>query len=272
MELDPRIVRIGVEVNGATKYYEDLAISVSGNKFANANENDCELTITNLSRETRDYILTETSPFLKSKTPKKIIVEAGRVSTGTSIVFIGDIISATPSQPPDIALTIKATTKSSAKGEISTVSMTEKTSLSKIAKTIATELGLTLVFQADDKKIASFSFTGSKSRYVEQLAKMGNVNAYIDDEKLIVKNADVALTGSMQILDLDSGMIGIPEITEHGIKVKYLFNAMSEIGGALQVTSIMNPIANGTYTIFKLSFDLATRDVPFYLTAEAKRQ
>ena len=72
-KIDPRIVRVGVEVDGVVRYYEDLAITASGTKYANANENECEVKITNLSKETRDYILTETSPFIKSAQPKKII-------------------------------------------------------------------------------------------------------------------------------------------------------------------------------------------------------
>ena len=44
----------------------------------------------------RNYILTETSPFNKNKTPKKLIIEAGRVSTGTARLFVGDITASSP--------------------------------------------------------------------------------------------------------------------------------------------------------------------------------
>lgn len=270
-KLDPRIVRVGVEVNGVIRYYEDLAITASGTKYANANENECEIKITNLSKTVRDYILTETSPFVKSDQPKRIILEAGRKSTGYSVVFIGDIISAVPSQPPDIELSIKAATKSTSKGDIVVRSKSEKTALSKIAKDIARDLGLVLIFEAKDKQIANYSFTGGNLRQVDELSKAGSVNAYVDDDKLIVKELNVPMIGKSQILNLETGMIGIPEIDEHGIKVKYLYNNQSVIGGGLEVQSKLNPAANGTYSIYKLSFDIASRDVPFYLMAEAKR-
>lgn len=271
MPIDPRIVRIGIEVKGKIRYYEELAITASGTKYANANENECEIKITNLSKEVRDYILTETSPFLKSETPKRIILEAGRKSTGYNIVFVGDIISAVPSQPPDIEINIKAATKSTSKGDIVVRSKTEKTALSKIAKDVARDLQLQLVFEAKDKQIANYSFTGGNLRQVDELAKAGNVNAYVDDDKLIVKEANVAATGKMQVLDLETGMIGIPEIDEHGIKVKYLYNNHSAIGGSLQITSQMNTAANGVYVIYKLSFDIESRGNNFYLFAEARR-
>jgi hypothetical protein len=62
-ELDPRILRVGIEIGGNSKCMTDLAITAKGTKYANANQNDCEVTITNLAPATRDYILTEASPF-----------------------------------------------------------------------------------------------------------------------------------------------------------------------------------------------------------------
>jgi len=269
--LDPRIVRIGIEVKGVIRYYSDLAISASGTKYANATENECEVKITNLSKEVRDYILSETSPFIKSTTPKRLILEAGRVSTGTAVVFIGDIISATVSQPPDIDLVIKSATKSDAKGDVISRSKADTTDLSKIAKDVAKDLGLSLLFEAKDKKIANYSFTGASIKQVERLANAGGVNAFIDDDKLIVKDNNVAINGKSRTLNLETGMIGIPEITEHGIKVKCLYDNDTQIGTALIIESKLNPSASGMYIVYKLGFDIANRDNPFYLVLEAKR-
>jgi len=270
-EIDPRIVRVGIEVRGVIKYYTDLQIQASGTKYANATENECEVKITNLSKDTRDYILTETSPFIKSKDPKRLILEAGRVSTGTSVVFVGDIISVVPSQPPDIQLTIKAATGSTKKGDIVTRSKSESTPLSKLSKDVANDLGLKLQFQAKEKNIANYSFAGGNLKQVDELGRAGGVNAFVDDGTFVVKDYNVALNGKSQVLNMETGMIGIPEISEHGVKVKYLYNNDSAIGGALIVQSKINPAANGTYVIYKLNFDIANRDNQFYLIAEAKR-
>lgn len=268
---DDRIIKVGVEVKGKIRYFEGLAIVASGTKYANANDNECEIRITNLSKDTRDYILTETTPFKKSKEPKRIILEAGRVSTGTSVLFIGDILSAVPSQPPDIQLTIKATTKSTSKNETVVRSKTEKTSLKSISADVARDLGLKLVFEAKDKQIANYSYIGGNSGQVNELGKSGSVNAYIDDDKLVVKDTDVPLSGKTQLLNMNTGMIGIPEIDENGVKVKYLFNNQTEVGGGLQIESKLNPAASGKYVIYKLNFDIASREDKFYLMAEAKR-
>lgn len=270
-ELDPRLLRIGIQIGDQLKKYEGLAMTASGTKYANANQNECEVKITNLDKATRDYLLTETSPFNKNKRRKVLTVEAGRVSTGYSLVFAGDITNAVGSQPPDITMTLKAATGDYAKGEIVATSQSGVVPLQTIASRVAQDLGLALDFQATAKQIANYTFTGSAIKQVEQLGVMGRVNAYIDDQSLIVKNFNSPLARRSRVLSLDSGMIGIPEFTEQGIKVKMLFDNQTVLGGGLQITSKLNPAANGLYTVFKLGFELASRDTPFYYIAEATR-
>jgi len=128
-----------------------------------------------------------------------------------------------------------------------------------------------LVFEATDKNIGNYSYTGSTLKQVDKLASSGQVDTFIDDDKLIVKDSKNPLQNVIEIVNMDTGMIGIPEITQQGIKVKYLYNNRSRVGGRIRVKSTLNPAANGDYIIYKLSFDLSNRDQPFYLTAEAKR-
>lgn len=152
-QLDLRRVRVGIEVSGQIKWYEGLRVKVAGTKYANPLQNDCNVTIQNLKRETRDYIVTEASPFNTNPNPKRLIVEAGRVGTGLTRIFVGDIVSAEPSAPPDIALTIRALTGNTKSGKIVAKSAPAQSKLSNIAKATADDLGLALDFQADDKNI-----------------------------------------------------------------------------------------------------------------------
>lgn len=270
-ELDPRIVLIGIEVNGVLKTYDDLYVIASGTKFANANQNECEVKIANLDKATRDFLLTETSPFNKNRKRKILRVEAGRRSTGTALVYQGDITSAVGSQPPDIMLTLKSATGDYLKGNIVAKSAAPLTPLRNLAQSIALELGLSLVFEAKDKQIGNYSFSGGALKQVNQLGIMGKVNAFVDDGKLVVKEYNVPLKGRTRVLNQDTGMIGIPEFTEHGIKVRMLFDNQTVVGSGLDIRSVMNPAINGLYTVSKLGFEIANRDVPFYYIAEATR-
>lgn len=269
--IDPRILRIGIEVNGVLKTYDDLFMTVAGTKFANANQNECEVKITNLDKPTRDFLLTETSPFNKNRTRKLLRVEAGRRSTGVSLVYQGDITTAVGSQPPDITMTLKCATGDFQKGVIVAKSAARMTPLRNIAQGVAQDLGLVLVFEAVNKQIANYSFTGGSLKQVNALGDMGMVNAYVDDGKLIVKDYNAPLRGRTRELSLDTGMIGIPEFTERGVKVRMLFDNQTTIGSGLNIRSQMNPAVNGLYTVYKLGFELANRDTPFYYTAECTR-
>lgn len=271
-DIDPRLMRIGIEVgNNQIKWYdEQFAITASGTKYANALQNECEAKITNVNKETRDYLLTETSPLNKNATPKRLFVEAGRVSTGRSLVFEGDITSVVGSQPPDITICIKAKTGNFQKGNVVARSKSQ-TPLSNIAQGVAQDLGLRLDFQAKDKQIGNYSHSGAALKQVDRLGTTGAVNAYINNGVLVVKDLNIPLKARTRVLNIDTGMIGIPEFTEQGVKVKMLFDNQTDLGYGIDITSVMNPAVNGVYSVYKMQFELASRDTPFYLIAEAVR-
>ena len=271
-EFDPRIIKVSIEVDGVIKTYEGLNIVASGTKYANANQNTCEIKISNLTKETRDYILTKTSPLNLNRTPKKITLEAGRQSYGTSVIFRGNITNSNPSQPPDITLTLKCMTGYFLSGNIISSNQTSSARLSQVSEKIAKDLDMPLNFQATDINIGNYTHSGASTKQVDKLNDMGNINAYIDDDTLIVKDSDLPLSNVITIVNAETGMIGIPELTEQGIKVSFLLDNRTKLGGTVRVKSKINPAANGDYIIYKLNFEVASRDVPFYYIAEARRR
>lgn len=270
-QFDLRRIRIGIEISGRINWYEGLKVRVTGTKYASPEQNDCTVVITNLKRSVRDYLVTEASPFNSNPNPKRLIVEAGRVSTGVMRIFVGDIVSAEPGLPPDIDLTIYAKTQNTAAGKIVAKSGAAQTSLSTLAAQAAKDLGLTLEFQADDKNIGNYNHTGSALAEVGKLQTAGGVAAYIDDNKLVMKNSLRPLNNRVRILDKNRGMVGIPKPTEKGLKVTFLIDNETVLGGGLQLKSQMNPAANGDYVITQLAFDLASHDNQFWYTALATR-
>jgi len=270
-KIDLRVVRVSIEVNGKLRTYEDLAITATGMKFANANQNECEIKIANLNKETRDFILTETSPFNKNRTPKIVTLEAGRVSYETTRIFAGNVVSATPSQPPDITVTLKCLTGNFQKGNLISRSQAGNSQLRQVSEQTAKDLGLALDYQAKDKTVSNYAYSGAALQQVNKIGELGAVNAYVDDGVLVVKDFNVPLSNRLRKLSLETGMIGIPEITEQGIKVKFGLDNFTVLGGALEVKSVIYPSANGTYVIYKLGFEISNRDQPFCWIAEAKR-
>lgn len=269
--LDPRLIRIGVEVRGEIQTFSDLAMTVVGTKFANPNQGECLVTIANLSQSTVDFILTETSPFNRNFTPKRLIVEAGRRSTGYSLLYTGIIFRSSITQPPDAILSIRAITGQFQKGNIVARSGAETTRLSAIARNVAVDIEATLNFQATDTEVSNYSFTGAAVNQVEKLEEIADVDAYVDNDQLIVKNRGEPLANRVRRLDAETGMIGVPTFTEQGAKITFLFDNQTVLGGMLNVTSSRYPALTGLYSIYKLNYNLSNRDVPFYYTAECVR-
>lgn len=264
---DLRRIRFGIEISGKINWYEGLRVRASGTKFANAQQNECTLTVTGLSMTTRDHLLTETSPFNSNRTPKRLILEVGRVSTAVFRIFIGDIVSAEPSSPPDVDVIIKAKTQAAQSGNVVSIASGPLSKLSAISQRVADEIGLGLDFQAIDKNVSNFSYTGAALKMVNLLQDSGSVRAFIDDEILIVKNYGQALSGRIRILSVDTGMVGIPKATEKGLDVTFLIDSESLLGGMLRLDSKINKSLNGDYVIDQLKFDVASHEDPFFYSA-----
>lgn len=265
-------MRIGVEVKNELNWFEGLYMRATVTKVANAIANDATVSIVNIDKRTRDYILTETTPWNLNRVRKRIVVECGRESYGMARIFVGDICEVTPTQPPDIAVTLKAKTNAWDKGNIISNSAPARVKMKTIAQGIATSMGLTLVFEATDKDIANYAFTGAASKQIENLSALGRVNAYIDDTNLVVKDIGKNVESYTNVLSMDSGMVGIPEATEQGVRVKCMYNPTFRIGALLEVQSKIYPGINGKYIIFKMTYDVSNRDDPFYIVVEAYKQ
>lgn len=272
VNVDFRILRVGIEISGEIKIFESpLAITANGSKMASATQNTCDVEIVNLTKADRNYLLTETSPFNKNRTPKKIWVEAGRVSTGTARMFTGEIVSSSPTQPPDIGLKLKCQTGAFQKGNMVARSGMAKEKLSSLSQKVGQDIGVSTEFEASDKFIANYSYSGAALQQINALADAGNVDAFQDDDTLVVKDRGRPRRNRVKIINANTGMIGVPEVTERGVKVKFLFDLDTVLGGEIQLSSELNPALDGSYTIYKLDFDLASRDTSWYYDAEASR-
>jgi baseplate hub protein gp41 len=270
-ELDPRLVTLSINVNGVTNTFQDLYIKANGTKYSNPLQNECEATIYNLDKQTQDYLLSETSPYNANKTQKTLTLQAGRQSYGLSKIYVGNIVFASPTQPPDIGITFKCLESNFLKGQFSTLTQPGVATLSQVAKQAAAALNVTLLNQATDKNVTNASYSGPTGNLVNHVQSFGGVNCYIDNGVLVVKNANVPLSGTVRVLSATSGMIGIPTMTERGLRVTFLLDNTTVLGGGLQIQSVEYPAINGNYIIYKLGFQIANRETPFYWIAEALR-
>lgn len=272
-QFDDRIVSVTIEIDDFSKTYSTpFTIHAYGMKYANDLQSECDIIIENIDRETRDYLLTAVSPFNKNFSPKKVTVSAGRESYGTNVIFVGNIVTASISQPPDIALSMKCLTGNYLKGLAVVRTQAGNVPLETVAKSIANDLGVSLEFQATNINIPNYNFSGGCLDQVTKITQYGNINAFLDGGILVVKDGAVALTGVVTSVSKKTGMIGIPSFTEQGLKVTFLIDPKTRLGGYLDVVSEMYPSMTGRYIIYKLGFAIESRGNPFFYIAECMRE
>jgi len=270
--IDNRVVKLGVQVGDNIKYYQDVPIAAKGIKFSSPMNGQCTITILNLNRETRDYLMRVANPFNTSNVKKSVILEVGRESIGTSILYIGDIFRVYPTNKPDLGLELHCITGNYNKGIMVSRSGSEISKLSSIAKGVAIDNDLGLSFEVPDRNIANYSFTGSANAQIKTLSELSDSDVFVDNSILYIKPKGEPKSGAtVRELNKNTGMIGVPKGTENGIKVTMLYDHVSQIGSRISLTSEVNPVLNGDYTIYKLEFDITNDGTPFYLHAEANR-
>lgn len=266
--IDPRLLSVEIEVNRQVRAYKDLAITVSGQKFASSSQAEATITIANLARDVVDQILTDTSPFNADPNPKIIRVFAGRVSYGTDLLYEGNIFRTEISAPPDQVLTIKALANNISKSKIAALSMPTESTVSEIAQKVAGLIGCGLQFEATDKTVLNYQFTGAVLKHVDKIETLGDYSAFIDGGILVVKDMRAALKG-VQAQITGENIIGMPTLTDQGLKITVLYDPRFKVGGVAKIVGSRYKRANGLWTIFKLNFNLTNRAIPFYLTIEA---
>ena len=248
-----------------------LDIHATGMKYANAAQNECNLKIANLKKETRDQLATQLTPWNLDQKRKSVELYAGRESTGLFLLYKGDITECTPSQPPDIVLTIKSQAQQWYKFDYLLQAHNASAPLSHIADGVGQSMGLPVKFEATDKTITNYSYSGSTVQQINKLNELGYIDAYEDNGNLIVKDKGISLKNTSHILSQDNGMIGTPSLTEYGVQVKMLLDPNPTLGGDIEIQSFLNPSLDGKYNIYQLGFDIASRDIPFYGIIYASR-
>ena len=266
-----RVVRVGLEIDGQLRWYDGLRVKATGTKFASEVQAEANITISGLSVDSRNLLLTETSPFNYYRTPRRVYLDAGREGGSVFRIFEGDIVSSEPGQAPDLDVTVRAQTAHAYAQQVISSAYGAMVPLSQIAADVAASMGLTLRFEATEKQISRFSYMGNRRDQVRALAQTGGVSCFIDGTTLVVKDSAETRRGQLRILNVNSGMVGLPKPTAIGCDVTFTIEGEALIGGGLRVQSEFYTAANGDYLIQQLKFDIDTHGDAFFYTATCER-
>jgi len=271
---DERVIKVGVTIGGKTTYYENLDIRASGEVLFEGVPGVCDIRISNLTVDQRNELLTKSSPLYVRGTGQQVIqsefaevvLEVGRKSYGTFILYQGQVYASAASQPPDIAVLLKSVNSLTPLARTEAVSFGAQEKLSVICRKIAQLFGAELVFEASDRYVANFAYTGDVFHNLQKINRIGGIKAAYDSgaKQIIVINSSGARRGDVKKINQNTGMVGVPQVSSEGVFVQTLCDRDILIGGAVEIESVINPAANGRFTVASIGFDVANRDQPFY--------
>jgi len=273
-KIDSRLLTAVLTIDDKKININDLHMTCNIVRVAAIKDNKCDLKIYNLNKDTRNYILSNASElYSKPNSPKKIPpsieVYAGYLSTGLYKIFEGEITKASVGQRPDISLDIEAKTAQTARTLFVAKTYSQKINMKSILDDIAKTYNLILIFEATDRDIANYSFTGSLSQQIANLAIITNASIYIDNRNLIAQDKNIALENAVKVVNKKTGMLEVPFLNEYGVVVKTLFDGGLKLGGTLRLTSEENPTTDGDWVVKKLTYQLSNFDNDFYMQIES---
>lgn len=289
--MDKRICYVQIQTQDGGKQIENIALKGRIERKASVNGSTAKISIANLSKPDIEYLSTYTSRFVDPAKQKKINIIAGYESTGAGMIFSGDIVSAMPEGLPDTWLNIEA--KSNYHNQTNIINYSINNAKTQdIAQNIATQYGLALDWRSKSQKLIDcLNISGAKSRLLNELNKLDNFRAYIDNGVLRVVDkdeeppkesqtpktfnsniSDTKKTGYVKLINADSGLIGIPKIDEYGVVVKILIDPSINLGDWFKLESRLYPAINGFYQIYEMVYDFASREPQFYIELKGKNK
>lgn len=289
MALRTRIltVKLGMP-NGDVILDSSINMKIKIHKAALAIQNRAIIDVIGLTGDLREQLLSQFTAFNQRKVSAgqaeqkwiNVEIQAGwsdsfNPSAAPSTIFKGQVvICELTSAPPNIGIRITCFTRQIDKSKFITAPAPDEITFKGYVTWAAAQMGFGSNFICETSfndvvitNPARSIFVASALLIDIQNMYRPDVAAFIDDDLLIVKDRDKIVDPS-QIAKVDE-FIGVPSWTEWGISFSSLFDPLIRLAKAVELNSKMNPGLNSKYIVLEIEYDLATRDVPFYVKANA---
>jgi len=245
-----------------TRILEGLETAVSIEKPGLPDKAKATVRIANMAYD--DMAQLTMLAFKPMKLQKNLIrVFAGEEDRELSLAFAGEIVSswADFSRFPTVTMHMEAQAGGyaalMAKGP---VAATGEVPAEKLLQQFATEMGYAFALEGVTASVRDAVFSGSPLEKAQAVADQIGAQLLVDDNKLVLMRHDTVRQGNAVLLTPETGMLGYPSFTNEGISLSCLYNPNLELGGAVQVQSIV-PGATGAWKITKLNHDLLANSV-----------
>ena len=242
-----------------TKSFERLEMTVSIEKPGAPDKNKAKVTITGMALE--DMRQMTTLAFKPLQRQKNLIaIYAGDDENGMNLCFAGEITTASAdfSGAPTIKMAIEAAAGAyPALKASSPVAVKGTQTAAELIEMFAKEAGYAFENRGVTASVKNAVFNGDPVTKAQAVANQVGAELLIDDNKFVLLPWDKGRNGDNAVkMAPDAGMLGYPSFGADGITVKCLYNPALELGGLIEVESVV-PGASGTWKITKLTHNLA---------------
>lgn len=257
------------------EYNQDFTLHVTVKKDMLAISNVATIEIMNMNDQDRAALVGEFTARRARKNLTPFIpveIRIGRASdTGSELpnrIFVGCICTTNMTNPPNINVQIQCATNQNDRAQLSAVNYPKTGTFENLVNWSAGQLGLTPIYDVDGGprtvRVQPKIYNVAALPVMLQAMYRKDIAVYIDDDKLIVKSIFKALNGPVIDVNVNTGLIGVPAMTEWGVRFMTLADVAVKIGGAVKLTSIMNPALNGTYVVTSVEYTLESRGNSWY--------
>ena len=241
-----------------TLVYEGVETHVSIEKPGEPDQNKATVELYNIGMDAMRDMTTLAFKPLQSK-KNLIVIFAGDETNGMSQCFAGEIQTAYAdfSGAPTIKMHIEAAAGSYPSLKASPpIAVKGSQSAASLIEQFAKESGYTFLNNGVTSSVKNAVLNGDPVTKMRTVANMVGCELIIDDNQVKIQPYDKGLDqGNAVLMSKDAGMIGYPTFTSDGISLKCLYNPDLQLGGMIEVDSVV-PGAKGTWKITKLSHSL----------------
>lgn len=267
------------------EFDEGFQLTCRTKKNVLAVQNQCTITIANLTAERRNFLLgyfTQWENRNYSQPFVPIDLRIGRASNPRQLttIFRGAVLETSIGSPPDITLNIKCQT-SLIDMNISSTGFVTKTvarlsTHRQLCQWAADLVNMPLVYEVTiplptipaSTNAAIIQKAYSLTAVVGMLANFhkDKVCVFVDDGQLIVTEWGRALRGEILEVNASVGLIGIPMVTQWGVQFTTLADVPIRLASAVNLYSELNPAVNQNWIMTQVDYDLSSRDNNWYAT------
>ena len=233
-----------------------------------------EISICNLTRANIEYLTTYVSVWIAKANASRIRLFAGyEDEEPINLIFDGDILSAIPTEPPEVWLNCTAISGGYGSIQMFSESILVPVPMRTVFEQAAGWVGMDLEWNATvSKTIKSFDCTGNRNKLIEQLNSLGEISVFEENGKMVVVDeAHPKRSGNIFEISEETGMVSVPKIDQIGIEAKIFLNTKIKCGDTVHITSKRVPIASGNYYVMNVIHEGHFRGDLWYTTIKTRR-